>query len=207
MKKTAIFASLLFAGAMLASTTSCGSDNKKDIANDSVKNVADSTVVEPIAQGDPYEIKTNIRYIDLAVLHSQYNLSKEIQAEIKKLDQELATYQNSLGQQLQTKQSEIQKKVQSNGYLSEESYNADMRELQKLDQTAQRNYATRADKASQRVAILQQTLTDSINNFIVEYNKTHKYDAILERSAGVYFNPALDVTTEVIEGLNARYKK
>ena len=206
MKKTAFFAALLLTGALVG-TTSCGSDNKKDNANDSVKVENDTTGVAAIAQGDPFEIKTNIRYIDLAVLHSQYTLSKEIQEEIKKLDQELATYQNSLGQQLQTKQSEIQKKVQSNGYLSEESYNADMRELQKLDQTAQRNYATRADKAQQRVAALQQTLADSLNNYIIEYNKAHQYDAILERSAGVYFNPALDITEEVVEGLNQRYKK
>ena len=48
---------------------------------------------------------------------------------------------------------------------------------------------------------------NSINNFIAEYVKTHAYDAILYRAAGVYFNPALDITKEVVEGLNARYKK
>ncbi len=34
----------------------------------------------------------------------------------------------------------------------------------------------------------------------------HGYDAILLRESGVLFNPALDITQEVIAGLNARYK-
>ena len=33
------------------------------------------------------------------------------------------------------------------------------------------------------------------------------YDAILYKNAGVFFNPALDITAEVIEGLNAAYNK
>lgn len=53
----------------------------------------------------------------------------------------------------------------------------------------------------------QQQLNDSIQAFIKEYNKTKGYDAILFKAAGVYFNPALDITDEVIKGLNERYTK
>jgi Skp family chaperone for outer membrane proteins len=42
-------------------------------------------------------------------------------------------------------------------------------------------------------------------NYVEEYNKTRGYDAILLREAGVYFNPALDITDEIVAGLNARY--
>ena len=50
-------------------------------------------------------------------------------------------------------------------------------------------------------------LHDSINSFINDYNAKHGYDAILLRSSGLYFNPALDITSEVVAGLNARYTK
>ena len=50
-------------------------------------------------------------------------------------------------------------------------------------------------------------LTDSIEAFIKDYNRKKGYDAILFKAAGVYFNPALDITSEIIEGLNARYNK
>ena len=48
---------------------------------------------------------------------------------------------------------------------------------------------------------------DSLNNFLAEYNKTRHYDAILLYAPGELFNPALDITNDIIEGLNAKYKK
>ena len=60
--------------------------------------------------------------------------------------------------------------------------------------------------ANQQMAAKQKALMDSINNFIIDFNKERKYDAILFRDAGLYFNPALDITAEVVDGLNARYK-
>jgi outer membrane protein len=53
----------------------------------------------------------------------------------------------------------------------------------------------------------QQAVNDSIKAFIAEYNKTRGYDAILIKNATLYINPALDITDEVVEGLNARYNK
>lgn len=44
-------------------------------------------------------------------------------------------------------------------------------------------------------------------NYIEEYNKTRGYDAILMKAATLYISPDLDITDEVLEGLNARYNK
>ena len=53
----------------------------------------------------------------------------------------------------------------------------------------------------------QRTVNDSIQAFIKDYNKTRGYDAILYKNATLYINPDLDITSEVLEGLNARYNK
>ena len=63
-------------------------------------------------------------------------------------------------------------------------------------------YPTDQEMAEQR-----QQLNDSIENYIKIYNAGKGYDAILYRHSGVYFNPDLDITNEIIEGLNARYNK
>jgi len=50
---------------------------------------------------------------------------------------------------------------------------------------------------------------DSVINFIKRYNKVHQYILILEKSGinGVlYGDPALDLTQDVIKGLNAEYE-
>ena len=55
----------------------------------------------------------------------------------------------------------------------------------------------------------QQTLRDSLNNFLKEYNKDRRYKMILSKSGDnmLYADKSLDITDEVINGLNKRYKK
>ena len=53
----------------------------------------------------------------------------------------------------------------------------------------------------------QKTVNDSISSFIKEYNKKYGYDAILLKGATLYIDPRLDITDDVIKGLNARYNK
>ena len=76
-----------------------------------------------------------------------------------------------------------------------------------LQQDAEQSLAAMQRSTEQELNQLQQAMNDSINAFIADYNKSKGYDAILFRHAGVYFNPALDITDEVVEGLNARYNK
>jgi len=50
---------------------------------------------------------------------------------------------------------------------------------------------------------------DSVINYIKRYNKNHQYTLILEKSGvnGVlYGEPALDITQEILNGLNAEYE-
>ena len=82
-----------------------------------------------------------------------------------------------------------------------------MTELQKLEQSSQAQFNRRAQADQARVIELKKAYTDAIREYIVEYNKEHKYDAILFKEAGLYFNPSLDITGEVLQGLNAAYKK
>jgi outer membrane protein len=96
--------------------------------------------------------------------------------------------------------------LQSNGYLSEASYKADVEEINKLDQASSAQYQRRAAADEQRVYDLNKALADAIDQYIIEYNKEHHYDAILHKEVGLYFNPALDITGELVKGLNEAYK-
>lgn len=178
--------------------TSCGNGDKSN-GTDSTKNVTGAQ------QGDAYTTSINIRYVDMDSLLSHYNFCLDQEAKVSQIEVELQQYQNQLGRNLQTKQAAIQQKVQTNAYMSEASYNSDMNELQQLNQQSEAlmNRRMQADQA--RVIELKKAYTDAIEAYIVEYNKEHKYDAILFRNAGLYFNPALDITQEILKGLNDEY--
>ena len=50
-------------------------------------------------------------------------------------------------------------------------------------------------------------VTQSITDYIQEYNSDKKFDFILTKMGGnmLYANEALNITNEVVEGLNAKY--
>ena len=51
-----------------------------------------------------------------------------------------------------------------------------------------------------------QKVSETIDNFIKEYNKSHGYDLIISKSSLMFANESLNITAEILEGLNAAYK-
>lgn len=88
---------------------------------------------------------------------------------------------------------------------AEEEYNQIMRRGQALDAEGQK----RATATQELIAGNAKRLQDSIHNYLVDFNAENKFDAIISTditSPVLIYNPALDVTAEVVKGLNARYK-
>ncbi|WP_280123181.1 OmpH family outer membrane protein [Duncaniella muricolitica] len=198
MKKLAMSASSLLLGILALSTTACGGDP-----------AADKSSATPASAATPADGATtiNIRYIDGDSVLAHYQFAKDLQDATMRAVQRIDNARNSKGSEIQKFAASIEQKARSNGYLNEASYNADMQKLQKMQQDAENYLANLSRNADNDLGQQQIQLNDSIEKFIKEYNATRKYDAILYKNAGVYFNPELDITNEVIEGLNARYTK
>ena len=158
-------------------------------------------------ESESFEPTTNIRYYNMDSVMANYELVKTFNEANLRTMTELQNAQRSREGELNRLAASIQQKMQNNGYLSEASYNADVAELNKKQQAAQ-NYLGSLQQRAQEDALRQQEeFIDSLNNFLAEYNKTRHYDAILLYAPGELFNPALDITNDIIEGLNAKYKK
>ena len=191
MKKSAIAANALIAVLAISSLASCSS-NSTEAPGESAPAGKDSvTAVTPAI---------NIRYINEDTISANYNLAKDFKEQAIREYSKLENARQARANEIQKFGAQIEQKMKSNGYLSEASYNADMAKFNKMQEDAQ-NYLANMQRNT------EQQLTDSINAFIKYYNATKHYDAILYRAAGVYFNPALDITDEVLSGLNARYNK
>lgn len=149
----------------------------------------------------------NIRYIDEDSVSANYNLAKDFKEASIRAFSRLESAQQSKAKEIQSFGAQIEQKARSNGYLSEQSYQGDMAKLNKMQEQAQTYLANMQRNTEMELAQQQQQLNDSLQAFIKDYNKQKGYDAILFKSAGVYFNPSLDITKEVIDGLNARYNK
>lgn len=182
----------LAVGALLALMTVGCSDSAKTAAP--VKAVA----------GDSTAAVCNIRYIDVDSVLSAYTLAQELTAEQQK---EMLAFESAARQkdtELQRLNANIQNKYQNNGYLTEESLKADMNSLQQRQNEANNWANTHQNRLARLMAEQQQRLNDSLQNFLKAYNAVYGYDAILDKKVG-FFKPELDITAEVIKGLNDRY--
>ena len=193
MKKIAFLAKTMILAAAVALTSCGGSQTPQTV----VANDSNAVAVQTI----------NIRYIDGDSIAASYNLAKDFKEASIRTMSKLENAQRAKAAEIQKFAAQVEEKVRSNGYLSEASYNADVQKLNKMQQDAQAYLATLERNAQEEIVRQQLQLNDSIESFIKDYNATHGYDAILFKNAGVYFNPALEITGDVIEGLNARYNK
>lgn len=152
-------------------------------------------------------IAAYIRYVDSQKILAGYALAAEVAKADSAAQIQLASYQNQLGADLQRRQQNIQDKQQRNGYLSEQSFQADIAALQKAQQDAETKFAQRQRDYAADLMNKQQELHDSVKSVVDYISVKYQLDAVLDIAAGLYFNPALDITDEVLAELNARYKK
>ncbi|MDE6026496.1 MAG: OmpH family outer membrane protein [Muribaculaceae bacterium] len=193
------------AAAIIASglfTTACANGND---AGNNEKNKAAKTEKNALKK-DVKELP-NYRYVDIDTVLSKYNLAKDYNEEIVRLQTNMESQMKRHQTEIQNFASSMDKKMQNNGYLSEASFKQDQNSLAGMQEKAQKNMASLQSNFETSAMQAQQAVNDSIEAFVKEYNKTRGYDAILLKNATLYINPDLDITNEIVEGLNARYNK
>lgn len=177
---------------------SCSKESEKS-------STTEKLISSMVARSD--SLLPNYRYVDLDSVLSKYNLAKDYNEEMLRMqtnmESEVKRHENSL----QSFATSMQNKLQNNGYLTEASYKADQQQINDMQNKAQRAVAALQNNFESAAIMAQKTVNDSIEAFIRDYNMTKGYDAIFFKAATLYVNPALDITQEVIEGLNARYNK
>lgn len=167
----------------------------------------DSTpTVSAAQQGEPFESTTNIRYVWGDSINQYYTFSQTTTLANQQIQAELVAYYNQLQNQLQAMQNQFQQKLQNNGFLTQALAESEAKKIQQTATSYENLYAKREAEAMEKIANNNKVLHDSIMNFIIYYNNGKKYDAILYGETNLYMNPALDITQEVIDGLNNRYK-
>lgn len=150
-----------------------------------------------------------IAYVEYDTIMSQYEYCKEFS---EQLQQRSASYQ----QQLATKQRALenaaesfQRKLQSGQFTSQEQAQAEQQKIQKQQEQLQNLSVELEQKFAAEQESINVALHDSVQNFLKEFNKDGKYAIILAKVGDnlMYADPKLDLTDQVVKGLNKRYKK
>jgi len=114
---------------------------------------------------------------------------------------------NEKGRQLEKEMAEFQRKYQNNAFLSQERLQQEQQRLMKKQQELQEYIQRLEDENMREQQKMLSQMNDSIINFIHEYNKDKKYEAILNNASTLYIDPSYDITNEIVDLLNKRYVK
>lgn len=155
----------------------------------------------------PRSSELKIAYVDIEELDSTYNFCKDFKAEFEKKSKNADNTLNQKGQALQTQAAQFQQNLQSNKYTQQQaqSVNASLQKQQVDLQQLQQRLAAELQAESENYS---KALRDSVQHFLAEYNKDKKYSIILSKAGDnvLYSDKSLDITKEVVAGLNKAYK-
>ena len=127
-------------------------------------------------------------------------------------DLSFAVEDGSAGQDIVEEQADAEdfrRKVENNVYATRQRAEEEQARILKSQEELARLEQRLVNELSAEDQKNNLALRDSINNFLKEYNKTHGYDLILSKMADniLLGSESLDITKEVIDGLNNRYKE
>ena len=148
----------------------------------------------------------NYRYVDIDTILTKYNLAKDYSEEMLRMQSNIENEAKRHENSIKSFAGQMESKYKNNQY-TEQTYNADQQKIQQMQSSAAASLDKLQRSSADAAMAGEKVVQDSIRNFINDYNAIHHYDAILLKAATLYIDPALDITDEVVEGLNARYNK
>ncbi len=192
MRKTIIGVA---AAAACIAFSACGGDktNNKDTA------AADTESGTPL----------KIAYVELDTLMSQYQLYKDYSEVLTRKGNNIQSTLAKKQKDLETHAAAVQKKYDNNGFTTRD----ELEKAQAGIQNEQMELAQLADRLNNEFnaeqARINEEARDSIQSFLKRYNKTKKYDYVMVKAGDnlLIANPKMDITDEVVKGLNKSYKK
>ena len=148
-----------------------------------------------------------IAYVEVDSLMTQFEFAKEKSKELEKKSLNARNTLTQKGNQLQAAANNFQQKIQNNGFTSREQAESVQAALQKQQNDLAALQARLENELASEQQKFLQALQDSLDSFLALYNKDKKYDLIVNKSAILFGDKKYDITQDVINGLNKRYKK
>ena len=148
-----------------------------------------------------------IAYIDVDSLLANYTFYQDLAEEMTRKEE---NYRLALTEEANKWQKDVedhQKKIANGVYSSVERAQSEENRLAKRQQALQE----KSDKYTQELLAERdansQKISETVDNFVREYNKTHGYNMIISKASLLYADEGLNITAEILEGLNAAYNQ
>jgi outer membrane protein len=155
------------------------------------------------------EAALKIAYVDVDSLLNNYKFSVKLRNDMLRKGENMRMTLSEKGKALEADMNDFRRKVENNVYATRQRAEEEQARILKSQEELARLEQRLVNELSAEDQKNNLALRDSINNFLKEHNKTKGYDLILSKMADniLLGNESLNITKEVIDGLNSRYKE
>jgi outer membrane protein len=163
---------------------------------------------EQPASSDTAASGMKIAIIEVDSLMTQYTFAKDYSVTLERKSNNARNTLTQKGNALQAAVNNFQQKLNNNGFQSREQAASVQNAIQRQQNDLQALQARLENELASETAKFNEALRDSLQNFLLVYNKDKKYDLILSKAGDniLMGNARLDITADVINGLNKHYK-
>jgi outer membrane protein len=148
-------------------------------------------------------------YVNTDTLFKYYDFYKKAKTDFESKKEKMEAELNAKGKALEKKYMEAQQKAQS-GTMTQEQMQATEQNLTKEQQDLMQLKQDQERKLMDENEKLVEILNSKISNFLKEQSKSNNYKFVFGYSNGgelLYGDDSLDITKQLIEGLNKEYKQ
>ena len=194
MNKKNLFRTLTVAAFAALTLSACNNAGKMDEKPAAAQTAAPSSL--------------KIAFIEVDSIMTQYNFCKDYSKILEKRGNNIQSALASQEKNLEAAIKNFQNKAQNNGFSSQSEYESQQAAIQRQ----QEQYVATRDRLAAELQSetdkFNAALHDSIDHFIAQYNKDKKFSLILTKQGDniLYGDKSLDITNEVVAGLNKAYK-
>ena len=163
---------------------------------------------EQPASSDTAVSGMKIAIIEVDSLMTQYTFAKDYSVTLERKSNNARNTLTQKGNALQAAVNNFQQKLNNNGFQSREQAASVQNAIQRQQNDLQALQTRLENELASETAKFNEALRDSLQNFLLVYNKDKKYDLILSKAGDniLYAETKYDITQDVINGLNKRYK-
>lgn len=164
----------------------------------------------PVAQKETTSKITagKIAFFEMDSLQNNYDFYKQVISELTNHEQNIRSLLINKKKALADKLKYYQGQQKS---MTPEQYQAASAELGQMEKELQIEEQNQTSQLSQETREKLSNVKKKIEEFLKEYNATHKYDYIISNSMNndfiFYKDSTLNITSELLKGLNEKHKK
>ena len=163
---------------------------------------------EQPAAGETSASGLKIAYVEVDSLMTQYDFAKDYSVTLQKKSNNARNTLTTKGNALQAAGNNFQQKLNNNGFTSREQAASQQAAIERQQRDLQELQARLESELASETAKFTEALRASLQNFLKDYNKDKQFSLILTKQGDniLLADKKFDITNDVINGLNKRYK-